>query len=378
MPSGFELNPTFSFTLLGSFCIYLWTRPSRWSIAANLLSAAALRLACQWWAGGLGRYYGVSWISWGAFLGIAALIVLAFEVGASGPVEKRQKLNTFYAASVFPLFSLLIGYTVPLYIWLCPRTYDLFLLAIDGRLGFQPSFLLGRLLTNTHTAWGLTTVVYYMLPLMASVVYASHRAQPRKSVALLPLFLSLMIVGFGLYPVYPAVGPAYAFPKAYPNHPPNTAQISLAMLPVADAPRNCMPSLHLAGALIVLWNSRQWPIWGRLLSALFFACTAFTTLALGEHYLIDLVVAYPFALAFQAGWTTTVPFSELRRKAATTTGIGLTLAWFILLHFAWRLLLASSLFLWALIVLTVSSCVVLERRLARLAEARVEEANQTS
>ena len=59
---------------------------------------------------------------------------------------------------------MLIAYTVPLTIWLRHRTYDALLLAFDGSLGVQPSFLFGRLLPSRSNYWGLTTVVYYALP----------------------------------------------------------------------------------------------------------------------------------------------------------------------------------------------------------------------
>jgi hypothetical protein len=169
MPSAFEINPTFSFTLLGTFVIYLWTRPARSAWLAVLVLAVGLRLACVYAMGGLGAYYGVWWISWGAFLGIATLMVLAAQVvwlsGRSCDTEWKSCQQAFYAGAVFPLCSLLIGYTVPLTTWLCPRTYDAFLLAVDSGLGFQPSFVLGRLLREGSNAWGLTAVVYYVLPL---------------------------------------------------------------------------------------------------------------------------------------------------------------------------------------------------------------------
>src|SRR5208282_2433149 len=172
MPSGFELNPTFCFTLLGTFVIYMWTRPSRPAWLAVLIVAVGLRFACIRLMGGLGAYYGVWWISWGAFLGIASLMVLAAQVARmparlparlpdrSPDPDRRTYRRTFYAGAVFPLCSLLIGYTIPLTTWLRPKTYDVFLLAFDGGLGFQPSFVLGRFLPEGSNAWGLTTVVY--------------------------------------------------------------------------------------------------------------------------------------------------------------------------------------------------------------------------
>ena len=105
MPSTFELNPSFCFTLLGTFAIYLWTRPTRSASLAVLILAVALRAACVRRMGGLGSYYGVWWISWGAFLGIASLMVLAAQVvplrGRSrdrlSDPERKSRRQTFYA-----------------------------------------------------------------------------------------------------------------------------------------------------------------------------------------------------------------------------------------------------------------------------------------
>ena len=382
MPSTFELNPTFCFTLLGTFGIYLWTRPARSALLAVLILTVGLRLACIRWMGGLGAYYGVWWISWGAFLGIASLMVLAAQVvrlsgrlhdGSSGN-DRRSYRQTFYAGAVFPLCSLLIGYTVPLTTWLRPKTYDAFLLAVDGGLGFQPSFVLGRLLPEGSNSWGLTTVAYYALPFAACILYASHLARGWQPVLILPLFLSLMGVGFAQYGIYPAVGPKHAFGASYPWNPLPLQQIAIQPMTVPDAPRNCMPSLHLAGALVVWWNSRLWPRWGRLLAVLFLLATIFSTLALGEHYLVDLVVALPFTLVFQAAWTVTVPFALSVRRTPLWIGTILTLAWFVLLRYGLRLFLISPAISWGLILLTVGWCLVLEKKLSTA--ARVEELPQ--
>ena len=382
MPSTFELNPSFCFTLLGTFVIYLWTRPARSAWLAVFILAVALRATCARLMGGLGTYYGVWWISWGAFLGIASLMVLAAQVvrwsdrpwsdrsrdRSRGP-ERKSRRQTFYAGAVFPLCSLLIGYTVPLTTWLRPRTYDAFLLAFDGGLGFQPSFVLGRVLPDGSTAWGLTTTVYYALPLAVCILYASHRARERQSVLILALFLSLMLVGFAQYGIYPAAGPRYAFGALYPWNPPLLGQIAIQPMTVPDAPRNCMPSLHLAGALAIWWNSRLWPRWGRLLAGLFLWATIFSMLALGEHYLVDLVVALPFTLIFQAAWTVSVPLPQSVRRTPLVVGTMLTLAWYVLLRYGLRLFLISPVISWSLILLTVGWCLVLEKKLSAAARA---------
>jgi len=367
MPTPFELNPTLCFTLLGTFLIYLWTLPARSARLAVLLLALGLRAACIRWMGGLGTYHGVWWISWGAFLGIASLIVLAVQVVGSRPPNRQSLVHTFYAGVVFPFCSLLIAYSIPITIRLWPKTYDPFLLAFDRGLGFQLNFALGRFLLHSPTLLGLTTVVYYALPLAGCVLYASYRLRERQPVAVLALFLSLMVVGYVQYGLFPAVGPVYAFPGWYPLHPPALSQIAILPIAVPNAPRNCMPSLHLAAALVVWWNSRIWPRWGRLLAFLFLLATIFSTLALGEHYLADLVVAVPFSLAFQAGWTTSVEFASPARRRPLWWGAGLTVAWMVALRYFFSAFLISPVISWGLILLTVVGCTVLERNLSAAA-----------
>jgi hypothetical protein len=372
MSDTFQLQPTLCFTLLGTFIIYAWSRPSRSALLAVLITAVGLRMALTRAMGTLGTYWGVRWISWGAFLGIASLMVLFVQIPRARTVGERKSLRgTFYAGAVFPGCSMLIAYTVPLTMWLRQRTYDAFLLAFDGSLGVQPSFLFGRLLPSRSNCWGATTVVYYALPAAVSIVYASHLAAEREGkrrlVSILPLFLSLMAAGAILYAVYPAIGPAFAFPKLFPWNPPALAQITIQPMTVGEFARNCMPSLHLSGALGVWWNSRLWARWGRVLAGLFLCGTIFATLALGEHYLIDLVVAVPFMMALQAAWTIGVPFAESRRRRALIVGSLLTASWIVLLRFGLAQFFLTPVIPWGLIVITLSWSLVLEWRLSAFA-----------
>jgi hypothetical protein len=312
--------------------------------------------------GGLGAYYGVWWISWGAFLGIASLLILSVQIVFSDRPDRKTLRQTFYAASVFPLCSMLIGYALPLTIRLRPRTLDAFLLTFDGSLGFQPSFSLGRFLASHPALWGLTTVVYYAMPIGAAFLYGAYRVRTRQPVAVLALFLTLMAAGLLEYVIFPAVGPGYAFRQSYPFKLPDLAALAMGsaagLLTTPVGARNCMPSLHLAGALIVWWNSRIWPRWGRLLAFAFLLGTVVSTLGLGEHYVADLAAAFPFALMVQAGWTRVPDSARQTRQAALWLGCVLTLAWLVLLRYGLQVFQISAVIPWGLIILTVSACEV--------------------
>lgn len=88
------------------------------------------------------------------------------------------------------------------------------------------------------------------------------------------LFRSLAIAGFLAVPCYlliPACGPAFV------GNP--------------HAPPNCFPSLHLTSSLLVAaWLKPPWRTIGISLAG----ATALATLSTGEHYLLDLVAAFPY------------------------------------------------------------------------------------
>ena len=88
---------------------------------------------------------------------------------------------------------------------------------------------------------------------------------------------------------------------------------------------------------------------------LFAVLTAFATLGLGEHYLIDLVVAVPYALAIMA-FSTQIP----ERKLPLAAGAAMLLLWLATLRFA-HFYPAIA---WALALATVAVAVALQRRLA--------------
>ena len=139
-----------------------------------------------------------------------------------------------------------------------------------------------------------------------------------------------------------------------------------------------MPSLHLCGALLVWWNSRFWPRWGRILALLFALATALATMALGEHYLADLIVAFPFAVLFQAAWTTSVPWSHSVRRNSFYFGLVVTILWMLLLRFGVQFFEVSRVIPWTVLVATIVWSVQLERKLGAVAlSSRAQTVAQT-
>ena len=103
-----------------------------------------------------------------------------------------------------------------------------------------------------------------------------------------------------------------------------------------------------------MWNS--WAIrWLRPVMLSFSALTVAATLGFGEHYLIDLIVGIPFALAVQSGF-----FKQTR---IALCGLGLTVAWMLYLRFSQAP--NSPLVSWSMVLATVVACVVWAQRSAR-------------
>jgi len=326
--SSFGDNPQFSFTLAGSFAIYMATRPTRRELAITILIGFALRFEYGAIIG-VKPYFGSELISLAGFMGIASLIVLGYSA------TQNKNLSVLGAAAFFPYVTILVGFILPITSRLSPVTFDSHLLAVDATFGFQPSFVLGQLIRGRPFLRDIFTTVYYALPLPVAMLCAAavkneHMSEVRR---LLSLFGVLSVVGFFIYAVCPATGPAYAFHECFPMKPPHLPDISLAPLSVPNAPRNAMPSLHLCAALLVFWNTSIMHKATRIAAGFFLAGTAFAILALGEHYLIDIITAVPFALMFQATFTKPSIRNFRWKYGAMIGSTGFVALWLIMLRF---------------------------------------------
>jgi hypothetical protein len=328
-------NAPLSFTLAGSFALYLATRPARNELVVTLLLALALRLLYGA-AFGVQPYFGSVVICFAGFLGLASLMVLAYTA------LRNKRFAEFGTAAYFPFVSIMVGFILPIGNRLSPVTFDVNLLAADGTLGYQPSFVLGSMIARHPLLWNLTSIVYYALPFAVALLCAARlKEDPLQVRRLLWLFGTLSVAGFSLYTVCPATGPAYAFHDLFPWKPPHLADLALGVaLSVPGAPRNAMPSLHFSAALLVFWNTSRLGKASRILAGLFLAATAFAILALGEHYVIDIIVAVPFCLLFQAAFMGRGAGNARARYFAMLGGAAVAAAWMLTLRFGIQSLVA--------------------------------------
>ncbi len=244
--------------------------------------------------------------AWGIALAYgvgSAAIVVAFARSWLGEADDTaSRLRTALVTSLFPakLYFGLILLTAAAAG--TPQTFDTVLTAIDQSLAGNVSFSTGRLLEAHDIVHALVLIAYDAAPVMVMLAAAFRwRRFGARDATSLPLAAALAAAsGVILYRLVPAAGPVYRWGPSFPSLLP-LADLALVPSPVdIGAFRNAMPSLHFAGALFVAWGT--WDLgWLRRLFGLgFLALTALATLGTGQHYLVDLVVAVPFALAVEA------------------------------------------------------------------------------
>jgi hypothetical protein len=121
--------------------------------------------------------------------------------------------------------------------------------------------------------------VYMAMPTAILVTIVLTRKFRRARLVWSTILGALLVVPCFL--LFPAVGPIHV---GDPN-----------------APRNCVPSMHLTWALFLWINTRGWVKW---VTGIFAALTAVATISTGEHYVFDLLVALPWTwfITVLAGW----------------------------------------------------------------------------
>jgi hypothetical protein len=90
-----------------------------------------------------------------------------------------------------------------------------------------------------------------------------------------------------------------------------------------------MPSLHTASALMIYLAVRDSPVWHRIIGAIVALCIVVSTLALGEHYAVDLFAAFPLVLLVRGLCAIYLPAGQAARRNAILAGAILTGLWIL-------------------------------------------------
>jgi hypothetical protein len=254
---------------------------------------------------------------------------------------------------------------------LTPRTYDGTLLALDATLRVPFSRLAGGLFATVPLVAVLSLVAYAALPGaiaagLAYEEYANDRGLHRGvGTNLLLAYMVSGTIAALLYVLCPATGPSHAFASSFPRSLPDPAKVPLYLAPFAPgSPRNAMPSLHVAWAILLARSVAGARASVRTGAWIFAALTILATLGSGEHYVFDLVAVAPFLVALEAA-TAHGSISWRRRAPACVCGAVLYAFLMVVIKSGTTIipmLSESPLLSWALVAIVVTLPVIFALR----------------
>lgn len=238
------------------------------------------------------------------FLTILIVLIRSYQLFGFNPNQNVDLRNRCIIIFLSGLMLITFFFTMaPFLSVLRPEIYDFSLYAIGMKLG-PASAVMGQ--AFHHYPWinAVCLVNYALLPALLLCVYYLQSLRPDLDLNVMRLMVAIAC-GVFIYLIVPAVGPKVAFGARWPYHMPVdaaalSARHSILPLISRNSPRNCMPSLHAAWGLALAFSGWELGIgWGILFSFISLSIIA-ATLGLGEHYVVDLIVAFPFTVAL---WT---------------------------------------------------------------------------
>ncbi len=166
--------------------------------------------------------------------------------------------------------------------------YDLFIYALDRHLG-SPSFVLGSFVSLHPLLLVSLSMAYTALPVVVTLVLLGYAWAGDSLSGPVTAFLLNVLLAPLLYLLIPVAGPRHAFPS-FPREPVVTSLHAISL----HASPNGIPSVHMSSAILVLWFAWKWKV-VRWFAVLYLILTIGSTLAIGEHYAIDLLTGIPYA-----------------------------------------------------------------------------------
>lgn len=364
-------NPTFqnfilasggySFLFIGLFCA---SRPGRRSqlFVAGLWPCLTLAL---WWASrdtirfSWSGTEGIGWITlFSVGLGLPAAGALLWRVwrpAANADVNLESSIRWLLVMML--LFTLVPMSALRLTVSLHPQTLDILAMKFDAAAGLELTpwlFDTVRAIPGASdvlgAAYGFTPFAFFALTLL------QLRGHPAHLPNAILLWVGMTLCALLAYHLFPITGPKYVFGEdQFIKALREVDALPLERVSgVGPNPRNGMPSMHFGWMLaaLVIWSLSNTRLWSRLALGVMTAFVAMATLYLGEHYVIDLIVAVPFVLASIALCTTRVPWSSAARWRTILLGFGCWLAWVVLLRTQIELFIAHAWLCWVLILAT--------------------------
>jgi len=360
------VNPFMALALCGALITLLVVQPS-WTNIASVAVCGLVLAGLDYRVMG----YKPRFMAALSFLGLSSLAVLGTRTIWARKQDRTFFLCAFLPAIVFSASDFMASTFLHYVEILHPKTFDLYLYSFDCSLRMQLSFPMGQVFLR-HMWFRFAGLLFYIaLPLPLALVYAAHLRLRNKNA--LPVVLAFVVtgpLGIVFYNMVPATGPIHVFGQYFPWHPLSTSQAMHLVLETVrvKGARNAIPSLHMAWVLLAWWSSKGLSRWIRVMALAFVVFTVFATLGTGEHYFVDLVVAFPFALMVQALCRYPLPFEGARRMAFLF-GAFASLAWMALVSFAIPFFWISPVIPWAVVLATISISGWLMHRLQKAGSA---------
>lgn len=366
--------PYVGYGVASAFLFQVALRPRKWEIFGELFAAIALVILDQFVIHSASATVAQAIASNAAairtsmffgFLGLASFTVVGFRAIWGDASEREELKAILFPAAGFTVFIMGSQQLLNLAGLLFPKTADLYAYAFDGSLGFQPSFVMGKVFQSYPFISILGHFTYLLLPVPMAMVCAAHlRRKISAPLYMVEVFLCAGLLGYLLYLTFPAAGPVYVAGPEYPGSPLPLSVLRhwpIQMVPLSwREARNCMPSLHVTWALLIWFNCKPFSRVVRRLAFAFVLITLFDTLGTGEHYLIDLVVAFPFAVAVQALCARNLSWGS--KIAPVAGGFAFCLLWPLLLRTCSHIFLLTPVMPWASILLTIGISVFSMKR----------------
>jgi hypothetical protein len=317
------------------------------------------------------QFYVIASIS---FVGMGSLFVMGLRAIWLEAEQRKTALLALIPSILIAASNFFVGYSHLLTEKAHPKVLDLYLYSFDSSLRVQFAFRLGQAFAAWNWFRKLSKVFYIGLPFAIAIAYAGQVVRIREKA--IPIFAALFLAGpFGIlfYNLFPALGPLHIFVDRFPWHPLTTGEVRRLFLEPVPVPglRNAIPSLHMAWVLLAFWYSQKLSVLERSIAFAFVVFTIFATMGTGEHYFVDLIVAFPFALFMQALCATSLPWSDKRRQLSLLCGLFATLGWFVALRFALKFFWLSPLLPWICCAVTVAGTEFLRKPLSEVATSAI-------
>ena len=182
---------------------------------------------------------------------------------------------------------------------------------------------------------------FSLLAVMPLLYLALPTDSARKKFVYAVILVDLVILP--MYMICPGAGPLYLLKGDFPWRALDTLP-QVRWLP--GVPLNASPSGHVAWVLLMSWFAGQYcKKWAGILAGVFAGLTCIGTLGMGEHYVIDLVLAVPFARSIWA----------LVHRQWKIAGLAtmVVLIWLVAFRLGWTVGIPSAL-AWVLTIVTIA------------------------